>query len=110
MEDNESKPAETGAETPRTGTPTASALAVLKKHSVLYGIIAVLAVMLCLSVFTNVFEFTGKATSGDRAKLEFYVMSQCPYGTQVEDAIAPVLETLGDSVETHKNDPNRGTV
>lgn len=31
-------------------------------------------------------------------KLEFYVMSQCPYGTQVEDAIAPVLKSLGNSV------------
>ncbi|MBU0758248.1 MAG: hypothetical protein KKF44_09340 [Nanoarchaeota archaeon] len=33
------------------------------------------------------------------AKLDFYVMSQCPYGTQVEDAIAPVLAKLGDSVD-----------
>ncbi|MBW2964989.1 thioredoxin domain-containing protein, partial [Candidatus Woesearchaeota archaeon] len=28
----------------------------------------------------------------------FYVMSQCPYGTQVEDAIEPVLEKLGSNV------------
>jgi len=32
-------------------------------------------------------------------KLDFYVMSQCPYGTQVVDAIAPVLEKLGDIVD-----------
>jgi 2-hydroxychromene-2-carboxylate isomerase len=28
----------------------------------------------------------------------FYVMSQCPYGTQVEDAIAPVLKELGSNI------------
>ncbi|MBM3309244.1 MAG: hypothetical protein FJY77_03230 [Candidatus Altiarchaeales archaeon] len=32
------------------------------------------------------------------AKLDFYVMSQCHYGTQVEDAIKPVLDKLGNSV------------
>jgi len=31
-------------------------------------------------------------------KLDFYVMSQCPYGTQVEDAIAPVMEKMGDLI------------
>jgi predicted DsbA family dithiol-disulfide isomerase len=30
--------------------------------------------------------------------MTFHVMSQCPYGTQVEDAIAPVLEELGDNI------------
>ena len=30
-------------------------------------------------------------------------MSQCPYGTQVEDAIAPVLEKFGDSVDFSVN-------
>lgn len=52
----------------------------------------------------------GKSTSqigdypafGDKygtVTMEMYVMSQCPYGTQVEDAIQPVLEQLGDSVD-----------
>ncbi|MBN2368170.1 hypothetical protein JXC34_04050 [Candidatus Woesearchaeota archaeon] len=36
---------------------------------------------------------------GEKAKLEFYVMSQCPFGTQVEDAIAPVLAKMGDGIE-----------
>jgi predicted DsbA family dithiol-disulfide isomerase len=42
----------------------------------------------------------GSAPSGGEgtADVNFYVMSQCPYGVQVEDAIAPVLEELGDSV------------
>jgi 2-hydroxychromene-2-carboxylate isomerase len=28
----------------------------------------------------------------NKAKVEFYVMSQCPYGTQVQEGIGPVLE------------------
>jgi len=35
------------------------------------------------------------------AKLEFFVMSKCPYGVQVEKAIAPVLDKLGDNVDFH---------
>ncbi|MBD3260597.1 MAG: thioredoxin domain-containing protein, partial [Candidatus Altiarchaeales archaeon] len=35
----------------------------------------------------------------DKAELTFYVMSQCPYGTQVLDSIAPVLEQAGDYVD-----------
>lgn len=45
----------------------------------------------------------GTATSytGEKAKVEFYVMSQCPYGTQVENAIAPVLESMGEAIDFH---------
>ncbi|MBN2459272.1 DsbA family protein [Candidatus Woesearchaeota archaeon] len=39
--------------------------------------------------------------TGEKAKVEFYVMSQCPYGTQVVDAIGPVLENLGEAVDFH---------
>jgi hypothetical protein len=35
------------------------------------------------------------------AKLEFFVMSKCPYGVQVEKAIAPVLDKLGGNVDFH---------
>ena len=35
------------------------------------------------------------------AKLEFFIMSKCPYGVQVEKAIAPVLAKLGDNVDFH---------
>lgn len=43
----------------------------------------------------------GGGTAGryGQVKLDFYVMSQCPYGTQVVDAIAPVLKKLGDAVD-----------
>ncbi|HEY1558521.1 MAG TPA: hypothetical protein VGF94_27045 [Kofleriaceae bacterium] len=35
------------------------------------------------------------------AKLEFFVMSKCPYGVQVEKAVAPVLDKLGGNVDFH---------
>ena len=35
------------------------------------------------------------------AKLEFFIMSKCPYGVQVEKAVAPVLAKLGDNVDFH---------
>ena len=35
------------------------------------------------------------------AKLEFFVMSKCPYGVQVEKAVAPVLYQLGANVDFH---------
>jgi hypothetical protein len=35
------------------------------------------------------------------AKLEFFVMSKCPYGVQVEKAVAPVLAKLGGNVDFH---------
>jgi 2-hydroxychromene-2-carboxylate isomerase len=39
-----------------------------------------------------------KGTAG-AAKLEMFVMSQCPYGVQVESAVAPVKKQLGDKLE-----------
>ncbi len=38
----------------------------------------------------------GKA---EAAKLEMFVMSQCPYGVQVENAVAPVKKQLGDKLD-----------
>ena len=35
------------------------------------------------------------------AKLEFFVMSKCPYGVQVEKGVAPVLAQLGGNVDFH---------
>jgi hypothetical protein len=39
---------------------------------------------------------TGKAGT---AKLEMFVMSQCPFGVQVENAVAPVKKQLGDRLD-----------
>jgi hypothetical protein len=41
----------------------------------------------------------GAAYTGKKAKLEFYVMSQCPYGVQVEKAITPVAKQLGGALD-----------
>lgn len=38
---------------------------------------------------------------GDQVKVEFYVMSQCPYGTQVEDGFYPVLQDMGEAIDFH---------
>jgi len=35
----------------------------------------------------------------DKPKVELFVMSYCPYGTQSEKGILPVLESLGDSID-----------
>jgi len=40
-----------------------------------------------------------KQTVSEKAKVEFYIMSQCPFGTQVEDAIAPVLKQMGGDID-----------
>jgi len=35
----------------------------------------------------------------EKASVELFVMSHCPYGTQMEKGLLPVLETLGDKVD-----------
>lgn len=45
----------------------------------------------------------GAELSSGSVKLDFYVMSQCPYGTQVVDAIAPVLAQLGNDIDFNLN-------
>lgn len=49
----------------------------------------------------------------DKVKVEFYVMSQCPYGTQVEGGIAPVIESMGNAIDFHIDyivtEPSPGT-
>ncbi len=39
-----------------------------------------------------------KPVSSDALSVELFVMSQCPYGTQAEDAVIPVVEAFGDKV------------
>jgi glutaredoxin len=38
-------------------------------------------------------------TVSEKAKVEFYVMSQCPFGLQVEKGIAPVLKKMGGDLD-----------
>lgn len=35
----------------------------------------------------------------DKPVVEMFVMSHCPYGTQIEKGVLPVLETLGDKID-----------
>jgi hypothetical protein len=39
------------------------------------------------------------ATKNDKPEVELFVMSHCPYGTQMEKGILPVLDVLGDKVD-----------
>lgn len=45
---------------------------------------------------TPVAEITNKT---DKPVVELFVMSHCPYGTQMEKGILPVIEALGDSID-----------
>jgi protein-disulfide isomerase len=49
----------------------------------------------------NIAELTEKAKPVKKAKpeVELFVMSHCPFGTQIEKGIIPVLDTLGDKVD-----------
>lgn len=38
-------------------------------------------------------------SKNDKPVVELFVMSHCPYGTQIEKGILPVLETLGDKID-----------
>lgn len=52
----------------------------------------------------NISSPTGNVVyNGEKAKLDFYVMSQCPYGTQVEDGVYPVLKKFGNAVQFSLN-------
>ncbi|MGM5484773.1 MAG: DsbA family protein [Nanobdellota archaeon] len=44
-------------------------------------------------------ETSGSGSGSEEVKLDFYVMSQCPYGTEVVDAIAPVMDKLGSHID-----------
>jgi len=42
--------------------------------------------------------FTEVSVKSERPNIELFVMSHCPFGTQVEKGLLPVLDLLGDSV------------
>ena len=44
-------------------------------------------------------QATADVPKADKAQVELYVMSHCPYGTQIVKGILPVLETLGDDLD-----------
>jgi hypothetical protein len=40
-----------------------------------------------------------ESPKSDKPKVEAFVMSHCPYGTQIEKGLIPVMETLGDKAD-----------
>ena len=40
-----------------------------------------------------------EVTKNDKPVVELFVMSHCPYGTQIEKGILPVLKTLGNTID-----------
>ncbi|HEY3356134.1 MAG TPA: DsbA family protein [Polyangia bacterium] len=46
---------------------------------------------------------TTAAPAGERVRVDFYVMSQCPFGVEVENGIGPVLEKLGPAIDFRLN-------
>lgn len=54
-------------------------------------------------------EGAATAETAHTAKMDIYVMSQCPYGVQVEEALVPVKEKLGASFELNIEFIGQGT-
>lgn len=42
---------------------------------------------------------TPTVTKSDKPNVELFVMSHCPYGTQIEKGILPVVDLLGDKID-----------
>lgn len=68
------------------------------KHYVIGGIIFVIIIAILMKNFYVSSPAVDDPKQYGSVNVTFYVMSQCPYGTQVEDSFAPVLEDLGDNV------------
>ncbi len=70
------------------------------KNKTVYAILAAIVVIALLIFIIIKPDGSGNQSySGDKVKVEFYVMSQCPYGTQVENIIYPLFETMGDAID-----------
>jgi len=42
---------------------------------------------------------SSSVTKANKPKIELFVMSECPYGTQMEKGILPVIKELGDNID-----------
>lgn len=67
--------------------------------NILVGILVIALIALLVWAAVRYWPKGGPAATGDKVLVEFYVMSQCPYGTQVEDGIKPVLDKMGDKID-----------
>jgi hypothetical protein len=52
-----------------------------------------------LETQTNSPSTSTKIPKNDKPKIEVFVMSYCPYGTQIEKGILPVVDLLGDKID-----------
>ncbi|MBI4739745.1 GILT family protein [Candidatus Woesearchaeota archaeon] len=58
----------------------------------------IMLVLFLLTGCSSTSSPAGRAVSEGKVDLDLYVMSQCPYGIQVENALEPVLKDLGSAV------------
>lgn len=72
--------------------------------AIILGIVIIVGITLGLSKSQDNSGGSGSVSTGlygtkyGETKFDVYVMSQCPYGTQVEDAFIPVIKELGGAV------------
>lgn len=75
-----------------------------KTSKIPYVIGAVVVIAIIIAIFFKVNTPTGQVIDVGNpdqygtVDVVFHVMSQCPYGTQVEDGFAPVLKELGENI------------
>src|SRR5512136_1194294 len=78
-------------------------------NTVIWVIVAILVIIGLYWVWASMKQPTTPddtnppVTGTGQTTVDFYVMSQCPYGVQVEDGIKPVLDKLGSSVKFSLN-------
>ena len=46
---------------------------------------------------------SSSVSSGDKVKVEMYVMSKCPFGVQAEQGFQPVMDAMGDAIDWQVN-------
>ncbi len=73
------------------------------KKTLVLTILSILLVMLAAcnqtpTVDDNKAAETGVESGSSEVSMELYVMSQCPYGVQAENELAPVVEKLGSDL------------
>lgn len=79
---------------------------------VVFGIIIVVLLGIIIALLlrkpgtgpgTNTNASNTPVDAKDKVKVEFYVMSKCPYGIQVENGIAPVIQSMGNAIDFQVN-------
>ncbi len=65
---------------------------------VIGGIVMIIIIVILSRSMSRPIEVEDAERYGS-VPVTFYVMSQCPYGTQVEDAIEPVMKELGTNID-----------